>query len=237
LKQFQPCSYFQDREHLLSMIDNTNLSPTLTLDEAEDFVIRTFEEGFYCAMLPPHHTVILADRGYGRHGRLCTVYCFPHPYYSTDSCVRGLKTLLRVSIPEVDVVAPLHLVKSGEWGLVEDHLQSIIDVIHEAGSTGKLILEASILEDGELELLIEKAAKVGFDWVKTSTGVIAKGGDPYTVHRVASIARQYKLPVKAAGGIRTIYDAAAAVGAGARRLGTSSGFRILEQYDSHCGRG
>ncbi|MCE4615015.1 MAG: hypothetical protein F7B60_05770 [Desulfurococcales archaeon] len=209
----------------------------LTLDEAEDFVIRTFEEGFYCAMLPPHHTGILADKDYGRHGRLCTVYCFPHPYYGTDACVRGLKLLLKTRIAEVDIVAPLHLVKSGEWNMVEDHLQSIIDIIHESGADGKLIVEAAVLDDGELEALAEKAAKVGFDWIKTSTGVIAKGGDPYTVHRVSMIARHYKLPVKAAGGIRTVFDAAAAVGAGASRLGTSSGFTIAQQYDSICGRG
>lgn len=237
MKTFQPCNYFQSKEHLLSLIDNTQLNPLLTIDEAEDFVIRTFEEGFHCAMLPPHHASILAEKDYAHHGRLCTVYCFPHPYYTTEACVRGLKLLLKTTIHEVDIVAPLHLVKSGEWNLVEDHLQAIIDVIHDAGAEGKLIVEAAVLEDGELEALIEKAAKVGFDWVKTSTGVIAKGGDPYTVHRVYTIAREYRLPVKAAGGIRTIYDAAAAVGAGAKRLGTSSGFRIAEQYDKYCGLG
>ncbi len=219
------------------MIDNTQLDPLLTIDEAEDFVIKTFEEGFHCAMLPPHHTAILADKDYGRHGRLCTVYCFPHPYYTAEACVRGLKLLLKTTIREVDIVAPLHLVKSGEWSMVEDYLQSIIDVIHDAGADGKLIVEAPVLDDGELKALIEKAAKVGFDWVKTSTGIIAKGGDPYTVHRVSTVARDYKLPVKAAGGIRTIYDAAAAVGAGATRLGTSSGFRLMKQYDKYCGIG
>ena len=237
MKQFSPCRYLESREALLSMIDNTNLQPTLTLEEAEDFAIRSFEEGFHCAMLPPHHAELLAERGYGRHGRLCTVFCFPHPYYSTESCVRALKSVLRTGIAEVDIVAPLHLVKSGEWSMVEDHLQSIIDVIHEAGAEGKLILEAQLLSDGELAALVEKAAGTGFDWVKTSTGVIAKGGDPYTVHRVAREAAKYKIPVKAAGGIRSIFDAAAAVGAGASRLGTSSGFTIAGQYEEFCGRG
>jgi deoxyribose-phosphate aldolase len=115
LKHFSPCRYIESKEALLSMIDNTNLQPMLTIDEAEDFAIRSFEEGFHCAMLPPHHAEILADRGYGRYGRLCTVFCFPHPYYSTESCVRALKTVLKTGIAEVDIVAPLHLVKAGEW--------------------------------------------------------------------------------------------------------------------------
>ncbi len=232
-----PCNVVESREELVSLIDNTNLSPTLSIDEAEDFVLKSFEEGFYCAMIPPHHAGILASRGLGRYGRICTVYCFPYPFYGRDECVRGLSLLLRENISEVDVVAPLHLVRSGETELLEDHLRALADIISEAGSVGKLIVEVPLLDGRELEVLVDKAARAGFRWVKTSTGVISKGGDPYSVHRLYSVARNYKLKVKAAGGIRSFHDLASAIASGASRIGTSSGFRIVEQYSDICGLG
>ena len=44
-----------------------------------------------------------------------------------------------------------------------------------------------------------------------------------------------KLGVKAAGGIRDLATALAMIGAGATRIGTSSGLEILAQFDAGAG--
>ena len=101
----------------------------------------------------------------------------------------------------------------------------------------KVIVEAPLLGDDELKIIVEASGRAGADYVKTSTGVYSKGGDPYTVMRLHSLAEPLGLKVKAAGGIRTGVDALLAIAAGASRIGTSSGPRVVESYRRLLGEG
>ncbi|RLG89819.1 MAG: 2-deoxyribose-5-phosphate aldolase, partial [Thermoprotei archaeon] len=76
---------------------------------------------------------------------------------------------------------------------------------------------------------VELVVKSGADYVKTSTGFIAGGA---TIHDVALLRRSAKnrVKVKAAGGIRHALDALAMIEAGASRIGTSTGDKIIEEF-------
>ena len=71
----------------------------------------------------------------------------------------------------------------------------------------------------------------GLDFVKTATGFGPSGASVAEVKLLAEYC-QGKIKVKAAGGIRTIEDLEAMVGAGAHRIGTSSGKEILTQVET-----
>ena len=90
----------------------------------------------------------------------------------------------------------------------------------------KLILECCNLTRGEIVRGCKMAKKVGFDFVKTSTG-FASGGA--TVEDVALMRRTVggEMGVKAAGGVRDRETAEAMINAGATRLGTSAGMNIV----------
>jgi len=89
----------------------------------------------------------------------------------------------------------------------------------------KLILECCNLTKAEIQRGCRIAKKVGFDFVKTSTGFAAGGA---TVNDVKLMRRTVgaEMGVKAAGGIRTKAAAAAMIKAGATRLGCSAGVEI-----------
>ena len=89
----------------------------------------------------------------------------------------------------------------------------------------KLILECCNLTKAEIARGCRIAKKVGFDFVKTSTG-FASGGA--TAADVALMRRTVgkSMGVKAAGGIRDRETAEAMVAAGATRIGTSAGVAI-----------
>ena len=91
----------------------------------------------------------------------------------------------------------------------------------------KLILECCNLTKAEIVRGCKIAKKVGFDFVKTSTGFGAGGA---TVEDVALMRRTVgsEMGVKAAGGIRDRATAEAMVAAGATRLGCSAGKKIVE---------
>ena len=74
----------------------------------------------------------------------------------------------------------------------------------------------------------ELAVKAGVDYVKTSTGFGAAGA---TVADVALMRRTVGpgTGVKAAGGIRDLASALDMIRAGATRLGTSAGVKIVDE--------
>jgi deoxyribose-phosphate aldolase len=92
----------------------------------------------------------------------------------------------------------------------------------------KVILETALLQEEEIVAACLLASLAGADFVKTSTG-FGPGGA--TVEDVALMRAAVgdRLGVKAAGGIRDLEDALAMIGAGATRLGTSSGVTIAQQ--------
>ena len=90
----------------------------------------------------------------------------------------------------------------------------------------KVIIETCLLTDEEKRTACRLAQEAGADFVKTSTGFSTGGATAADV----ALMRETVGPtmgVKASGGVRSRADAEAMVAAGATRLGTSSGVKIV----------
>ena len=86
-----------------------------------------------------------------------------------------------------------------------------------------------MLEKDEIKTACELCVKANADFVKTSTGFV-KGGVGAKVEDVELMYKTvnpYGLKVKASGGIRDKETAINMLNAGAERLGTSSGVKIV----------
>jgi deoxyribose-phosphate aldolase len=97
------------------------------------------------------------------------------------------------------------------------------------GKALKVIIETDLLTKEEVKLASELCVKGGADFVKTSTGFV-KGGVGAKVEDVEVMYNTVKdagLQVKASGGVRDKDAAIAMIKAGASRLGTSSGVKIV----------
>jgi deoxyribose-phosphate aldolase len=90
----------------------------------------------------------------------------------------------------------------------------------------KVIIETCLLTDEEKVLACELSRAAGADFVKTSTGFSKAGA---TVGDVALMRRAVgeAMGVKASGGIGSIEAATAMIAAGASRIGTSSGVKLV----------
>ena len=93
----------------------------------------------------------------------------------------------------------------------------------------KVILETDLLEKDEIKKACELCVEAKADLVKTSTGFVkggvgAKAKDVKLMYETVS---PYGLKVKASGGIRDKETAIKMIEAGAERLGTSSGVKIV----------
>ena len=83
-----------------------------------------------------------------------------------------------------------------------------------------------LLETEEIIKVCQIAQQVGVDFVKTSTGFNNTITSPADIAYLKSILPR-TIKIKASGGIRTKEEAVAMIKAGADRIGTSSGLRII----------
>jgi deoxyribose-phosphate aldolase len=113
-------------------------------------------------------------------------------------------------------------------------MQEIVSVCKEQGILSKVILETCYLTDDEKIRVCEIAKEVQPDFVKTSTGFGSAGATVEDVKLMKQIVGD-KVKVKAAGGIRDLATAQAMISAGAQRLGTSSGIKIIEELRKQNG--
>jgi deoxyribose-phosphate aldolase len=150
------------------------------------------------------------------------------PLGATLTSVKVFETgeALKFGAREIDMVMNIGALKAGEREVVQSDIRAVADVVHSHGALLKVILETGLLTNDEKVLACELSEKAGADFVKTSTGFL---GGVATVEDVALMRRAVKIGVKASGGIRTASDAKAMIEAGANRLGTSSGVKIVSK--------
>ena len=94
----------------------------------------------------------------------------------------------------------------------------------------KVILETDLLDKDEIKKACEICVEAKADFVKTSTGFVKNGvgAKVEDIKLMYDTVSPFGLRVKASGGIRDKETALKMLEAGAERLGTSSGVKIVQ---------
>ena len=158
--------------------------------------------------------------------KTCTVIGFPQG--ATPSAVKAFETKQAVAdgADEVDMVIAVGRLKDGDDAYVKADIEAVVQAAGGKALT-KVIIETCLLTDEEKRRACLLAKEAGADFVKTSTGFAAGGATAADVRLMRECVGE-TMGVKAAGGIRSRADAEAMLAAGATRLGTSSGVKIVE---------
>lgn len=159
--------------------------------------------------------------------KTCTVIGFPQG--ATPSAVKAFETKQAVAdgADEVDMVIAVGKLKDGDDAYVKADIEAVVRAARGKALT-KVIIETCLLTDEEKRRACLLAKEAGADFVKTSTGFAAGGATAADVKLMRESVGE-AVGVKAAGGVRTRADAEAMLAAGATRLGTSSGVKIVEE--------
>jgi len=212
-----------------SMIDHTVLKPNADYRVLEKYIDDVKKYGFAVLMLPPS-LLSRAREIAGNTIRLATVIGFPLGNTFTGAKVIETRLAKEAGAKEVDMVMNINLFKSRDYERVLDDIKHVVREARRQGiEVVKVIIETGFLSDDEKIKATELVAEAGADYVKTSTGFLAGGA---TVHDVNLLYRAAKgrVKVKADGGIRHALDALAMIVAGASRIGTSTGDKIIEEF-------
>ena len=158
--------------------------------------------------------------------KTCTVIGFPQG--ATPTAVKVFETQQAIAdgAEEVDMVIPVGRLKDGDCDYVRADIAGVVAAAKGKALT-KVIIETCLLTDEEKRRACLLAKEAGADFVKTSTGFAAGGATAADVRLMRECVGE-TMGVKAAGGIRSRADAEAMLAAGATRLGTSSGVKIVE---------
>lgn len=95
----------------------------------------------------------------------------------------------------------------------------------------KVILETSLLSPREIVAGCKIAEVANADFVKTSTGFDGPGATVSNVRLMRNVVDR-KMKVKASGGVRSLNDCLEMIKAGAERIGTSGGVKIMQEIEA-----
>ena len=156
-----------------------------------------------------------------------TTIGFPHGGNTTATKVAEAERALDDGGIELDMVANISQVLSGEWDAVRDDIAAVTECTHARGGKVKVIFENCYLEDAHKIRLCEICGELNVDWVKTSTGY-GTGGATMEDLRLMRAHSPEQVQVKAAGGIRDLDAALEVRGIGVTRFGCTRTAEILQ---------
>ena len=214
------------RTELAALLDHSVLKPESTDADvrAGADLVRRFGVGYYCVQ--PAWVQLAAALLDATPARVVAVIGFPHGCDEPPVKAQAARLAVTHGARELDMVLNIGALKSARTQAVAD---DIADVVRAApGTPVKVILETAVLEEAEKRLACGIACEAGAAFVKTSTGFHPAGGATVADVRLLRECVGRGIGVKASGGIRTLDDALAMIGAGANRIGTSASAQILE---------
>lgn len=188
-------------------IDQSVLKPEFNDDEIKKYILEGIEYGCKTVCINPTSLDIATELTKGTNTKICVTCDFPFGLSPTE--VKALEAKYYVEhydIFELDMVANYGWIRSAHWNLYEDDIKAVTAICHKHGTAIKVILETDALTLEEVRKACEIAAKVGVDFVKTSTGFFVgarNDGATTEVLKVMLDAVKGKCKVKASGGIRT----------------------------------
>lgn len=214
-------------ENLNKYVEHTLLKQ----DARKADLIKLFEEAkeykFLGVCINPCYVKLAKENLKDTDVKVVTVIGFPLGANTTETKIFETIQAVKDGADEIDMVINVTKVKDRETDFLVEEIKLIKSAC--GGKNLKVILETDLLTKDEIKYACECAIQGGADFVKTSTGFV-KGGvgaKAEDVELMYNSVHSYGLQVKASGGIRDKESALAMIKAGATRLGTSSGVKIV----------
>ena len=206
------------------LIDHTLLKQDATPEQIVKLCDEAKEYNFMSVCVNPAYVPLAASCLKGSDVKVCTVIGFPLGMNLTKTKIQEAELCIAQGAEEIDMVINVGRLKAGHDDYVKEEIKLLKEV---AGKLVlKVIIETCLLTDEEKVRVCRLAKEAGADFVKTSTGFSTGGATPHDVKLMRETVGP-EMGVKASGGVRTHEDLLAMVEAGASRIGTSNGTKII----------
>lgn len=212
--------------NLAPYIDHTLLKADASEKDIKKLCAEAKEQGFAAVCIPPYFVRKSNLWLKGTDVKVATVVGFPLGYSHTPAKVEEARRAIDEGAHEIDMVINIIALKAGDINYLKNELTSVATITQLRGGKLKVILETGLLTEKEIITACNLCAEMTVDYVKTSTGTIPEGASVEVVKLLrANLPKSIK--IKASGGIRERAFAIDLIKAGADRIGTSSGLKIV----------
>jgi deoxyribose-phosphate aldolase len=218
----------ESQKAIARYIDHTLLKADATRAQITQLCREAQEYRFAAVCVNPTHVRLCADLLKDSGVAVASVAGFPLGATSPEVKAYEARQAIQNGATEIDMVINIGALKDGDYDLVERDIAGVVRVCQDSDVVCKVIIEAALLSEQEKVKVCELAQEAGADYVKTSTGFGPGGATPADVALMRRVVGP-GMGVKAAGGIRSLADAQAMIEAGASRIGTSAGTKIVQE--------
>ncbi len=207
-------------------IDQTILKPDATKTEIMSFIEGVKKYDFFSACINPCW-VEFVRKELPPDIKVCSVAGFPLGASTTKAKVCAVEELVKIGCDEIDMVMNIGRLKSGDYKYVGKEIKAVVEAAQ--NRIVKVIIEICLLTEQEKVYAANIIKESGAHFVKTSTGFSHEGAKLEDVRMLRKIVGE-EFGVKASGGIRDYKACVKFIEAGANRIGTSAGEKIMEQF-------
>ncbi len=204
----------------------------LKQDATKEELIKLFDEAkrynFKGVCVNGYNVALAKEHLKNTPVKIVTVVGFP--LGSCKSEVKAFETQKAIidGADEIDMVINVQSIKDKNYEFTQKDIET---VKHACGNTPlKVIIETDLLTKDEIKKACEIIIEAKADFAKTSTGFVKNGvgAKVEDIELMADTLKESNVKIKASGGIKTKEQAIALINAGAIRLGTSSGVKLVK---------
>lgn len=213
-------------------IDHTLLKPEATYEKIEKLCEEAKEYNFASVCVNGYWVSTCAKLLKGTEVKVCTVVGFPLGAMTSKAKAFETKEAIENGAQEIDMVMNIGAFKTGYYDKVKEDIEAVVSAA--AGHCVKVILENCLLTKEEIVKACQLCVEAKATFVKTSTGFSVSGATTEDVKLMRDTVKG-KCKVKAAGGVRTYEDMEQMIKAGANRIGTSAGVKLMKKDTNEGG--
>ena len=214
--------------NLENYIEHTLLKPDALLNDVKVLIDEAVNHKFCGVCINPLYVNFAKEYLEENPLKIVTVIGFPLGANLSSVKAFEVQKALEDGADELDMVIDIGAIKDKNYKRAENDIKAVVDSAE--GKFVKVILETDLLSREEIIEACKVSINAGAQFVKTSTGFV-KGGIGATVENVKLMyetVSPHGMRVKASGGVKDRETAIKMIEAGAARIGTSSGVKIVK---------
>lgn len=219
-------------EKMNKLIDHTLLKADATQDQIETLCKEAKQYDFASVCVNSYWVSFCKEQLKDTDVKVCTVVGFPLGAMASKAKAFECANAIEDGAKEIDMVMNIGELKAKHYDAVRNDIAMVVGAAK--GNIVKVIIETCLLSDEEIVKASELCVEAHAHFVKTSTGFSTAGANPRVVKIMKDTVGDKAL-IKAAGGVRSKADLDEMVEAGANRIGTSSGVKLMEGEKSTGG--
>lgn len=213
-------------DHLNKYIDHSILKSDCKIEDIEQICREAILHNFAAVCIPPYYISLASKLLKDSEVKVATVIGFPMGYSSTKSKLQEIKDAISDGADEIDFVQNISAVLNEDYNYLSKEINVCLQPIRLNNKIIKVILETGILSDNNIIECCKIYARAKVDFIKTSTGYASKGASIEAIRLIKQHIPE-SISIKASGGIKDYDTTMLMIEAGASRIGTSSGIKIV----------